>query len=144
MLSKLLLVLVASGLLFTVGCEKDDDDDDDNAAAVTEAAETAVELTAPTLLSPGNEQVFTHSPRTLTLTWEAVDGAVSYDVEIDKSDIGGWFEFIRTNVAETSYAFDFVSLGEGRWRVRAKDSDGNEGPFSAWRTFTFTIVLIPL
>jgi hypothetical protein len=104
-------------------------------------------LTAPIQLSPPDGAVFNNYPRTTTLQWSPVTGAVSYTVEVDCfhccqnnqwcSDVGGQTR-IASNLTQTNYTFDFVGAQPGRWRVWAVDANGNAGPKSNWRTFRYT------
>ena len=103
-------------------------------------------LTAATQLSPAHGTVFSHFPRTTTLEWSSVPGAVAYFVEVDCyhccqsnqwcTDVGGTYRLER--VAETSYTFDFAGAQPGRWRVWAVLATGEEGPKSDWWEFSYT------
>jgi C1A family cysteine protease len=105
-------------------------------------------LVAPTQISPANGSVFNYYPRTTTLKWSTVNDATSYNVEVDCysccqinkwcSDVGGATR-IESNLQTTSYTFDFVGAQPGRWRVWAVDSNGQVGPKSSWRYFSYTI-----
>ena len=119
--------------------------------ALNEAEKQAgINLLAPTQLSPIDNQAFDIYPRVTKLEWAPVEGAASYNVEIDYCD---GFQKIRQcinpqafsnrsnpaspNVRTTSYEFSFVGAQPGRWRVWAIDRDGREGFKSAWRTFVY-------
>lgn len=94
-------------------------------------------LTAPTQISPANEAVFNHYPRSTTLTWSAVSGAANYTIErqycspcVDYAPV--------TGLTSTSYTFNFIGAQPGRWRVFAVDANG-PGPKSGWWGFSYTI-----
>ncbi len=108
-------------------------------------------LAAPVQLSPDDNVKFNHYPRDTKLEWKAVDGAVSYRVEVDYCQPAGEDRtecmnpqtFALENVSSTegiikaSYEFKFVGAQPGRWRVWAVDKDGREGFKSAWRKFVY-------
>ncbi len=102
---------------------------------------------APEQISPADESVFDHFPRTTTLTWSPVDGAASYTVEVDCLDccqVGWWCaEFdqpwlVGTDLTSTEFTFDFVGAQPGRWRVWATYENGRESAKSDWWIFTYT------
>lgn len=109
----------------------------------------ATGVAVPNLLSPPDFSVFSIFPRATTLTWSAVPGAVSYQVQvdfcgtppipIDPLQCPGWSPWRDTSVEGTTFNFDFVGAQPGRWRVRANFSGGVVGPFSAYRYFRYTI-----
>jgi WD40 repeat protein len=113
---------------------------------------TAKNLTPPELISPTDRTVFTDYPRHTMLRWNAVAGAVSYDVEIEFCQAtdawiesgGDWCEGtsapweIVKGVTNTEISFGFVGANPGRWRVWAIDKDGKGGPKSEFRTFRYT------
>ena len=113
-----------------------------------------IALAAPLQLSPAENQRFDYYPRTTTLKWGKVAGAVSYEVEVDYCQYSSSpneclqpaplvFSFppgpgMKSNTTvETSYTFDFVGSQPGRWRVWAVDEDGRKGIKSPWRLFTY-------
>lgn len=103
-------------------------------------------LPAPVQLSPPDGLVFDIYPRTTTLKWAPVSGAVKYGVEWSYRDSSvdewcgddprciTWIEY----VPNTSYTFSFVGAQPGRWRVWAVDSDGKDGIKSGWWGFAYT------
>jgi hypothetical protein len=105
-------------------------------------------ITTPTQLSPGNGSIFDHYPRTTTLEWEAVLGAMSYTVEIDCyhcyeidqwcTDIGETWK-IQSDIQTTSYAFNYVNTEPGRWRVWAVNANGQESVKSSWWYFEYIV-----
>ncbi len=102
-------------------------------------------LPAPVQLSPANGTIFNNYPRTTTLQWQAVSGAVSYSVEVDYYSPGdttctsGALLKNPTGLTTTSYTFDFVGAQPGCWKVWAVDSGGQAGTVSDWWLFTYTV-----
>jgi len=106
-------------------------------------------LPAPQMISPDDNQVFDLYPRITRLEWNPVEGAASYAVEIDFcqgrikkqcTDPQPWLSPANppmTNIIGTTYEFGFVGAQPGRWRVWAVDTDGREGFKSPWRTFLY-------
>jgi len=115
---------------------------------VVTTVRSAEALVAPLPLSPASDSVFNTYPRTTTLQWGSVPGAASYSVEIDChdccvagqwcTDVGKQWDIVR-NVYATSYTFNWVGANQGRWRVWAVGSSGQEGPKSDWWYFTYTV-----
>lgn len=119
--------------------------------ALSEAEKRAgINLPAPQPISPDDNQIFDIYPRVTKLEWDAVDGAVSYAVEVDYCQFRGNshqcldpqpllspFNPPALNIMKTSYEFSFVGAQPGRWRVWAIDKDGRDGFKSAWRTFVY-------
>ncbi len=103
----------------------------------------AVALVAPRLLSPADGTVFSHFPRKTVLRWTPVDGAAAYKVEAEYQDpfMGGrWLPHLgpaQGRTAQCSLEFLFVGEQPGRWRVRAVDGSGRQGPWSDWWTFRY-------
>jgi hypothetical protein len=107
----------------------------------------AAPLPAPVQTAPAHGSVFSHFPRTTTLTWAPVAGAASYIVEVDcfhchqsgqwSAEIGQTFLEVP-GITTTSYTFDFVGAQPGRWRVRAVDANGVQGQITGWFEFTYT------
>jgi archaellum component FlaG (FlaF/FlaG flagellin family) len=105
-------------------------------------------ITTPTQFSPANGSIFDHYPRTTTLEWEAVLGAMSYTVEIDRyhycgidqwcTDIGETWK-IKSEIQTTSYAFNYVNTEPGRWRVWAVNANGQESVKSRWWYFEYIV-----
>ncbi len=107
-------------------------------------------LPAPKQILPEDNQVFDIFPRHTTLTWEPVEGAASYSVEVDVcqppegSDPCPHPQTLRNpaqpsmvKLTTTSYEFKFVGAQPGRWRVWAVDQDGRAGFKSPWKTFVY-------
>jgi hypothetical protein len=104
-----------------------------------------LKLKTPQQISPRNNSHFTHYPRTLTLRWGAVKGALSYDVEIDclhcrqygqwDSQNGPALE-VASDIKATNYSYTFVGDNKGRWRVRASRG-ALKSSWSPWWYFDF-------
>ena len=93
----------------------------------------------PVLVSPANGTALYHYPRTTTLIWEPVTGAVSYLVESAYLSGSTWVSYPAVTVSGNSNAsdtFTFVGDQKGRWRVTAFDGT-NYSAASAWWTFSF-------
>ncbi len=105
------------------------------------------QLTAPQIISPQNNSIFSHYPRKLTLRWKPVNNAAAYNVEIDClnccaagkwcTDIGRKFKLVKA-LHNTYYQFNFVDAQPGRWRVQAVDKKGKAGKKSQWDNFRFS------
>jgi large repetitive protein len=93
-------------------------------------------LTPPSLTSPADGDV--NVPRKPTFTWEAVDGAVSYTIQVST---GSEFGTLLVNATTGNLFYTPVNnLPANRllyWRVRANAPTGGNGP-SAWSTSSFT------
>jgi hypothetical protein len=108
----------------------------------------STEVSAPLQISPPDQSVFTSSPRELSLSWNAVQGAVQYEVEIQACDVWSspWWtsceSWSRVDVtSETSNTYlvaGFIGAQPGRWRVRAIDSNGGVSGFSQWLNFLWS------
>jgi hypothetical protein len=93
----------------------------------------------PVLVSPANGAALFHYPRTTTLIWNPVIGAVSYLVESAFLSGSTWVAYPEVTVTGNSnsfYTFAFVGDQKGRWRVTAFDGT-NYSAASAWWTFSF-------
>ena len=101
----------------------------------------------PIQVSPPDGSVFDHYPRTTTLEWRPLFGAVGYRVEVDCfhcCEYGEWctdigITWMEDYVAGTTYTFDFVGAQPGRWRVSGIDATGLEGQRSGWWEFEYVI-----
>ncbi len=107
---------------------------------------TTAALVAPKLLAPDPGSVFTHYPRAVALSWEAVPNAAGYRVELDfglpgqgvwHSEQSGRNDWVVTTTTP-GYSFDFTGAQPGRWRAWAVDTRGLAGAKSEWREFSFT------
>ena len=94
---------------------------------------------APTLSAPANGATeFTPTP---TFVWNAAvdpDGdAVTYEIQADDSGCGfASPEFTQSGIAATSVTSSPLPNATYCWRVRATDSNGLSGPWSATRSLT--------
>jgi hypothetical protein len=104
-------------------------------------------LPTPKLISPPEDAQLYHYPRTTTLAWQQVLGAIGYKVEIQFESGGGWTSYPPVTVdgnLTSSYTFSFVGAQPGRWRVTAigPSSGGSQISNSApseWREFEYHI-----
>jgi len=103
-------------------------------------------ISIPKQLYPADGTVFNHSPRLTTLEWEAVPDAASYTVEIDSysNETDTWLSesgepWIVSDINETTYTFEFPETDQGRWRVWAVDSTGQESEKSEWLNFNYEV-----
>ncbi len=122
-------------------------------APLNEAEKRAgLNLPAPVQLSPADGVIFDGFPREkLKLEWAAVEGALTYSVEVDfcRGPTKGNTDCVdpqphilkgmppMTDIVQTSVEFTFIGAQPGRWRVWAVDKDGNEGFKSPWRAFAY-------
>jgi hypothetical protein len=96
---------------------------------------------APQLLAPVNGAVFEHYPRTTTLVWQAVPGAVSYLVEVEMQERPGepWYSPTSYTVTVATVTFEWVGAQPGRWRVTAQTAAGVWSSPSGWWVFNYTV-----
>ena len=108
------------------------------------------DLTPPPLKSPPDGVVFEHEPRVLLLAWGKVDGAATYDLEVDckgccpprreffcsEQEKGGVY-VSKTGLASPSYDTIWIGAYQGRWRTRAVKADGSAGAWTGWLNFSF-------
>lgn len=90
------------------------------------------EVTAPTLIGP----VGTINDQTPELTWNSVAGANSYMIEVYRN---GQTNLAFSGTTGGSIRITTTELGAGasfQWRVRAVNSGGSDGPWSAWGSFS--------
>ncbi|HRA46915.1 MAG TPA: peptidoglycan DD-metalloendopeptidase family protein [Thermomicrobiales bacterium] len=69
---------------------------------------------------------------TVTLTWAAVNGATSYQVQLDGGTVASSW------ISGTTWTTPPLNAGSHTWNVRARNSVGTGNPSSTWR---FTVVL---
>jgi hypothetical protein len=115
-------------------------------AVIPSNQSTPETLTAPVPLT-SNEVTFSQMPHNTQFMWEAVPGAVKYQLEIDCfhcCDYGKWCEevdqsFLKSpiEIEDTSYTFKFIGQQDHRWRVWAIDADDNASPKSEWWEISF-------
>ena len=89
---------------------------------------------APSLLSPANNET---APQPITFQWSIASGAASYTIQIDDSS-AFTAPLVREqqNITVTRYATVGLATTPHFWRVRAVNTAGVAGPWSAVRTFT--------
>lgn len=100
----------------------------------TTAAPLAIPV-APTLSAPANAA--TNVSRTPTMSWNAVTGATTYEIQISTVNTFATVTFGRTGLTARSIRVSpqLGSLTAYFWRVRAVNAAGT-GPWSAVRSFT--------
>jgi hypothetical protein len=90
---------------------------------------------APSLVSPADAATGVAQPA--TLDWSDVSGATSYEVQVDNSStIASPFVANPTTTASQATLSAGLPAQTLWWRVRARNSAGVFGPFSAARRFT--------
>jgi hypothetical protein len=107
-------------------------------------------LPAPEIRCPADGIAFDHNPRVLMLAWGAVQGAATYDLELDcKGCCGprhemfcaeqenGAVQLSKTGLTTTEYDEIWRGPYPGRWRVRALKADGTPGLWTGWTRFSF-------
>ncbi|WP_328406410.1 hypothetical protein OHS70_38405 (plasmid) [Streptomyces sp. NBC_00390] len=92
---------------------------------------------APQHISPADNTLFTHFPRTTTLTWEEKPGATSYRYEVECMCPDVWVTGFSDTTTSTSFTFDWYGDQEGRWHVTAIAEDGTESDTSNWSHFNY-------
>jgi eukaryotic-like serine/threonine-protein kinase len=107
---------------------------------------TRRQLPPPVPVSPANGAVFSHYPRSTTLRWRAVPGAVYYLVQVQYCQLrcsqtgrNGPSDLLTVTVTITHYRFAFAGAQPGRWRVAAIGPGGKRGQLSPWRGFSYTV-----
>ena len=109
-------------------------------AGVTRTAALTVNPTgsstpsAPTLSSPANGATGVAQP--VTLDWNGVTNAVSYEVQVDNSSTIASPFVANQTVTASQVTLSGLPAQQLWWRVRARNSAGVFGPFSSVRTFT--------
>jgi subtilisin family serine protease len=108
-----------------------------NSFATAEAVNNlpATTLPAPTLLLPTDR--ITGASRTPTLSWNAVQGATTYDLQVSNSTAFTTTVIDQKSIAQTSFNISSVLAGRTLylWRVRSV-SNGVAGPWSTALRFT--------
>jgi hypothetical protein len=105
----------------------------------------AAQLQKPALTDPKEGAVFDNYPRKATFSWEPVQWASKYCIEIQceikdiDSGESSWIVFRKLYSTECHTQIDtFVGAQRGRWHVTAIDTTSAAGDTSEWRTFRFT------
>ena len=91
-------------------------------------------LPAPSLVSPGNDARFSPG-QNITFDWSDVSGAASYTIQIDDHDSFPSPWIVNQTVTGSTYASSTLPTRTMWWRVRANDTSGNPGNWSAIRRF---------
>jgi hypothetical protein len=89
---------------------------------------------APTLVSPANAATNVAQP--VTLDWNDVTDAASYEVQVDDTSTIATPFVANPTVTASQATLSGLPAQQLWWRVRARNSAGVFGPFSATRTFT--------
>jgi hypothetical protein len=89
---------------------------------------------APTLVSPANGASGVAQP--LTLDWNDVSNATSYEVQVDTSSTIAAPFTANPTVTTSEVTLSAVPAQPLWWRVRARNAEGLFGPFSSTRRFT--------
>ncbi len=98
---------------------------------------TVTPPSAPVLASPADSS--TGSSTSPTLSWNAVAGAASYDVQVSTDSSFGTFAVNHTGITGTNYAISGLSNGTTYyWRVDATNSSGASIWSAIWN-FTTTV-----
>lgn len=97
----------------------------------------------PALLAPANRTVFDHYPRTTTLVWTSVPGAVAYQVEVEfcqppECVDGETAPLVYDGASIPTYTFEFVGRQPGRWRISAIGANGLRSPKTGWWIFYYS------
>jgi hypothetical protein len=90
-------------------------------------------LAAPSLSTPANGAQFSRN-QNIPFDWSDVPGAASYQLQVATSSTFVGL-FLDQVVSASQLGTSFDSTGDRAWRVRARDTDGNPGGWSAVRTF---------
>lgn len=89
----------------------------------------------PTLAGPENAAVC--QALNLTLSWNSVSGAVSFDIRVDDNSDFSSPAVSQTDVAATSSSVSGLNAGTAYyWEVRAKNNCGSYSAWSSVRNFT--------
>lgn len=108
----------------------------------TTAKDEPVQLTAPTITKPGENEVLTNFPREATFEWTAVNGASYYEFEITcdicVSSATKWLNPKTYSVNGTTF-IKVVPGGDNEFRVRVKaiGTGNNVSPWSEYRYFRY-------
>ena len=93
------------------------------------------QLPAPQQVSPAQGTTFYHIPRTILVSWQPVERAASYLVEVKYH--GRVWTSLTTHGNATFATFDFPGAGQGDWRVTAQSRRGRQGMPSPWYSFSY-------
>ncbi len=90
------------------------------------------DLTPPTLLSPANGMNTAKRP---WLTWQVVDGAVKYQVEVSRTQDFSTIAYTTTTSKTKVWVLKTLISRTHYWRVRTMDNAGNWSDWSPVSTF---------
>lgn len=94
-------------------------------------------LTAPVIIVPTAGQDV--NSNTMTASWYAVSGAVSYEINTNYESYGNWYEEgTYTGITALSKTIGPLPVNEYRMKIRAKFSNGSYTNWSDWRYFDIT------
>jgi hypothetical protein len=102
-------------------------------ATLTVNPSTPTGLAAPGLLTPASGAIVALP---VTLDWNDVTGAASYQIQIDDSSAFSTPLVIDQTVTPSQFALSSAVARQHWWRVRGRNSAGTAGAWSAVRTFT--------
>jgi hypothetical protein len=91
-------------------------------------------LPAPALQSPAADALFS-AGAPIPFTWSAVSGAATYTIQISDQDTFPAPLIVNQTVTAATYSTSTLPTARLWWRVRANDSAGNPGAWSAARRF---------
>jgi hypothetical protein len=100
-------------------------------------------LAAPTLVSPANNATLPLN-QSITLTWNPVAGAATYQIQIDdSSSFSSPLVLSRTGITQTQTSNTFTSERTFWWRVRGQTASGTNGAWSTVRSFVIKQITAP-
>ena len=102
-------------------------------ATLTVNPATSGTLAAPSLLSPANDARFS-AGQTITFDWSDVTGAASYTIQIDDQSTFP-SPIVNQTVTPSTYATSSLPVTRMWFRVRASNTAGTPGAWSAARRF---------
>ena len=95
-------------------------------------------LDPPDLFAPSDNQVIASTKgQTIELTWEKVNDAMAYRLQVSRSRLFGRLEIDAKRTQQTAKT-KITSEGAYYWRVASISPDGETGPFSSYRRFRIT------
>jgi hypothetical protein len=93
-------------------------------------------VSGPTLLSPADGKLLKQPEDPPLLRWEAISGATSYTVEVDRGETADWVDSVTYTTQTTSFVLpDPQENGLYWWRVRAELGAGQSTHPSAERSY---------
>lgn len=95
---------------------------------------------APVLISPADATTVTQP---VTFDWNDVANAATYTTQVDEISAFGEPLIMSASVTTSAFTTGSLPAGDWFWRVRAVNSAGTPGPWSAVRAFTVQGAPIP-